>query len=91
MDGDQRQSIHEIGLARRLVISPARPEMVTLGPPSQKGNLPLPLESIQEEIDQEVDHDADDAADDAADRSREHFDEVEGKSISRLLHWLVCL
>ena len=81
MDGDQRQSIHEIGLARRLILSPARPEMVTLGPPS-KGNVSPPLESIQEEVDQEVDHDADDPAD----RSRGHFDEVEGKSISRLLH-----
>jgi hypothetical protein len=76
MDGDQRQSIHEIGLARRLIISPARAEMVTLGPPSQEGNN-SPLEPIQEEVDQEVDH----AADDAADRSMERFDEVEGKSI----------
>ncbi|EAQ84036.1 hypothetical protein CHGG_10440 [Chaetomium globosum CBS 148.51] len=39
MDNDQRQSIHEICLARRLIISPARPEMVTLGPASQRGGV----------------------------------------------------
>lgn len=80
MDNDQRQSIHEICLARRLIISPARPEMVTLGPASQRGGV-YPLESIQEEVDHDVDH----AADHGVGCNREQFEEVESKSISRLL------
>ncbi|KAH6622767.1 hypothetical protein F5144DRAFT_605310 [Chaetomium tenue] len=67
---DQRQSIHEICLARRLILSPARPEMVTLGPSSQRGGV-SPLESIQEEVDHDVDH----AADHGVDCNTEHFEE----------------
>ncbi|KAH6848273.1 hypothetical protein B0I37DRAFT_160446 [Chaetomium sp. MPI-CAGE-AT-0009] len=89
MDADQRQSIHEIGLARRLILSPGRPEMVTLGTSLQEGSV-SPLESIKEEadheVDDEVDHDAghnadhevDQVVDYYVDRNREHFEEVEG-------------
>jgi hypothetical protein len=45
---DHRQSIHEICLARRLILSPARPEIVTVSSPREGSSSPLA--PVQEEV-----------------------------------------
>src|SRR4051794_13996199 len=66
---DLRQSIHEIGLARRMVLSPGRPEMVTVSSPSMREGGLSPLESVPEEVGHDVGP------------TQQHYDDVEGKSV----------
>lgn len=53
MDHDPRQSIHEIGVARKLVLSSAKPSIVALGS-FFKVATPTALESIVEEVGHDV-------------------------------------
>jgi len=77
---DQHQSIHEISLARRMVMSPGRAEMVTVSSPSLRdGSF-----SAQEFVSTETgDH---------FEPKQHHYDEIESESISAfLLCWIFWL
>jgi hypothetical protein len=73
MGSDPRQSIHEIGLARRLVFSAGRAALVTVGSPSQEDPAPQP-ETLSEDAGQRHDVGGDD--------SQKKAEQGAGKSLS---------
>ena len=55
MDTNPRQSTHEIGVARKLVLAPGRPEVVLVGS-SSRTTTPSQLKTGHEEVREEAGH-----------------------------------